>query len=158
MAQKPPPSSAGLRSRFWEKFALDDLNDAEWEALCDGCGRCCLQKLEDQDSGVVHVTDLACAQLDTNNCRCKDYTNRQKIVPDCLNVRPLNDDKLRWLPASCAYRRLAEGRELAQWHPLISGDPNSVHQAGIGMAGRCVSEQLVPLHEWPRRVLDWDDS
>ena len=151
-----PPTATRLR--FWENFALDELNDAEWEALCDGCGRCCLQKLENQDTGEAHTTDLSCSQLDTTTCRCQDYPNRQSIVPDCLTVRPLNEDKLRWLPSSCAYRRLAEGRELAQWHPLISGDANSVHAAGIGMAGRCVSEHTVPLHEWPRRLLDWDNS
>lgn len=151
-------SPTALRARFWENFALDDLNDAEWEALCDGCGRCCLQKLEDEDSGDVHTTDIGCVLLDTSTCRCSNYSNRQTIVPDCLNVRPLDADKLRWLPNSCAYKRLAEGRELANWHPLISGDPQSVHAAGIGMAGRCVSESLVPLHEWPLRLLDWDDN
>ena len=147
-----------LRDRFWENIALDDLNDDEWEALCDGCGRCCLQKLEDEDSGEVHTTDVACSLLDTSNCRCQNYVNRQTIVPDCLNVRPLDADKLRWLPASCAYKRLAEGQKLAQWHPLISGDAQSVHDAGIGMAGRCVSEQLVPLHEWPLRLVDWGET
>jgi len=121
-------SLASVRERFWEKFSLEDLTDTEWEALCDGCGRCCLQKLEDEDTGSV-------------------------LVPDCLNVRPLDEDKLRWLPGSCAYKRLAEGRPLADWHPLISGDPQSVHRAGIGMAGRCVSEQQVPLHEWPHLTL-----
>jgi len=151
-------SLASVRERFWEKFSLEDLTDTEWEALCDGCGRCCLQKLEDEDTGSVHTTDIACSLLDTNSCRCQNYPKRQTLVPDCLNVRPLDEDKLRWLPGSCAYKRLAEGRPLADWHPLISGDPQSVHRAGIGMAGRCVSEQQVPLHEWPLRLLDWGDG
>ena len=150
-------SLASVRERFWEKFSLEDLTDTEWEALCDGCGRCCLQKLEDEDTGSVHTTDISCSLLDTNSCRCQNYPKRQTLVPDCLNVRPLDEDKLRWLPLSCAYKRLAEGRPLADWHPLISGDPQSVHRAGIGMAGRCVSEQQVPLHEWPLRLLDWRD-
>jgi len=151
-------SPTAMRARFWENYALDDLNDAEWEALCDGCGRCCLQKLEDEDTGEVHTTDIACVLLDTSNCRCQNYPNRQSQVPDCLTVRPLTADKLKWLPSSCAYRRLSEGRELADWHPLISGNAQSVHAAGIGMAGRCVSEQTVPLHHWPQRVVNLDDS
>lgn len=151
-------SPATIRKRFWEIHELDELSDAEWEALCDGCGRCCLQKLEDEDTGVVHTTDVACAQLDTETCRCRNYPKRQTLVPDCLNVRPLDADKLKWLPSSCAYKRLAEGRKLADWHPLISGNAQSVHLAGIGMGGRCASESLVSLHEWPRRLIDWDDS
>ena len=151
-------NNVALLDRFWENIALDDLNDDEWEALCDGCGRCCLQKLEDEDTGAVHTTDIACSLLNTDTCRCNNYPKRQTLVPDCLNVRPLNEDKLRWLPLSCAYKRLAEGRSLADWHPLISGDQQSVHLAGIGMAGRCISEEQVPLHEWPRRLLDWSDS
>ncbi len=147
-----------LRPRFWESVHLNDMNDAEWEALCDGCGRCCLQKLEDEDTGAVHTTDVACVLLDTSNCRCTHYAKRQSLVPDCLNVRPLDDDKLRWLPKSCAYRRLSEGRALADWHPLVSDDVNSVHAAGIGMAGRCISETLIPLHELPQRLVEWGDE
>lgn len=146
------------RERFWETVPLGDMNDAEWEALCDGCGRCCLQKLEDEDTGEVHNTDVACVLLDTDTCRCKNYEKRQSLIPDCLNVRPLTADKLRWLPSSCAYKRLAQGRVLAQWHPLISGDSETVHKAGIGMAGRCISEDQVPLHEWPQRLLHWDNE
>jgi len=137
---------------------MDDMNDAEWEALCDGCGRCCLQKLEDSDTGKVFPTDVACELLDTETCRCTNYPDRQTLIPDCLNVRPLDPDKLRWLPSSCAYKRLAEGRGLAEWHPLISGDPQTVHSSGIGMAGRCISERLVPMHELPQRLVDWGDD
>lgn len=147
-----------LRPKFWEHLSLDELNDAEWEALCDGCGRCCLLKLEDEDTSVVHITDVSCVLLDTDTCRCTQYSERKTIVPECLNVRPLDADKLRWLPSSCAYRRLHEGRPLANWHPLISKDPNSVHAAGIGMSGRCVSENLVPVHELPQRLVHWPDE
>ncbi len=147
-----------LRERFWERVALEDMTDTEWEALCDGCGRCCLQKLEDEDTGEVHNTDVACSLLDTGTCRCNNYENRQSIIPDCLNVRPLTADKLRWLPSSCAYQRLSAGRALAPWHPLISGNAESVHEAGIGMSGRCISEDQILLHELPRRLVYWDEE
>lgn len=150
--------SASLRPKFWEHVSLDDMSDAEWEALCDGCGRCCLLKLEDEDTQAVHFTDVCCKLLDTNTCRCTQYAERKTIVPECLNVRPLDADKLRWLPSSCAYRRLHEGRPLADWHPLISQDPNSVHSAGIGVANRCVPENLVPVHELPQRLVQWGDE
>lgn len=153
MTEKPTE----LRPRYWENIPLDAMTDEEWEALCDGCGRCCLQKLEDEETGEVHNTDVACELLDTETCRCTNYSKRQTIVPDCLNIRPLDDDKLRWLPNSCAYKRLSEGRSLASWHPLISGSPDSVHAAGIGMAGRCVSERDVPLSELPFRLVEWHD-
>lgn len=146
-----------LRPRYWEQIPLESMTDAEWEALCDGCGRCCLQKLEDEETGDVYNTDVACELLDTDTCRCTNYPKRQTIVPDCLNIRPLDDDKLRWLPNSCAYKRLSKGRALAAWHPLLSGDPGSVHVAGIGMAGRCVSERDVPVSEFPLRLVEWRD-
>jgi len=109
--------------RFWEHKTLDELDDAEWESLCDGCGRCCLQKLEDEDTGEVHYTDIACK-------------------PECLQVRPLTPEKLNWLPSSCAYVKLSNGEKLADWHPLISGNPDTVRTAGISVAGRCCSEKF----------------
>jgi len=151
-------SDTELRLKFWERVSLDEMNDAEWEALCDGCGRCCLVKLEDEDTLDVHVTDVSCVLLNTTDCRCTQYAKRKTIVPDCLNVRPLDADKLRWLPKSCAYRRLHEGRPLADWHPLISGDAHTVHLEGIGMAGRCIPENLVPIHEIPQRLVHWDEE
>jgi len=145
-------------TRFWEKKSLDSLSDDEWESLCDGCGRCCLQKLEDEDSGEVLYTNIACELLDGETCRCSDYANRFERVVDCLSVRPLTEKKLTWLPPSCAYRRLAEGRSLAPWHPLISGDPDSVHQAGISMTGSSIPESKVALVEFHRHVIrDFDD-
>lgn len=140
--------------RFWEHKTLDELSDAQWESLCDGCGRCCLQKFEDEDNGDVHYTDVACKLLDTNSCHCKHYEDRFSLVPDCLQVRPLDADKLNWLPKSCAYVRLSKGQTLADWHPLISGDPDSVRAAGISVAGRCCSEIDVPIVEWHLHLID----
>lgn len=143
--------------KFWEHKSLDELSDAEWESLCDGCGRCCLHKLEDEDSGEIHYTDVACKLLDTNACQCTHYKNRFEHVPDCLQVRPLDEQKLSWLPASCAYVKLARGLPLADWHPLISGDPASVQAAGIAVGGRCFSEESVPVVEWQQHLIVWAD-
>ncbi len=140
---------------FWEVKSLDELDDAEWESLCDGCGRCCLHKLEDEESGEVHFTDIACRLLNTQNCSCKHYNQRFKHVVDCLSVRPVTEQKLNWLPSTCAYRVLASGGKLANWHPLISGTKESVIAAGISVAGRCVSESDVPVSEWPMHLIEW---
>lgn len=139
--------------KFWEHKSLDQLSDAQWESLCDGCGRCCLNKLEDEDTGEVHFTDIACKLLDTTSCRCKHYENRFKHVPDCLLVRPLDEKKLSWLPSSCAYVKIHRGEPLADWHPLISGDPDSVRQAGISVSGRCFDESTVPFDEWEHHLI-----
>lgn len=134
-------SDANVRHEFWERFTLEELTEAEWEALCDGCGKCCLLKLEDWDTGEVAMTNVACRLLDRETCRCTDYPNRKAKVPDCVIIRPEKIADIRyWLPETCAYRLRAEGQPLADWHPLISGDPKSVHRAGISLAGRLVSE------------------
>lgn len=141
---------------FWETLALDEMSDAEWESLCDGCGRCCLQKLEDEETGDVFYTRIACRLLDDATARCSNYTGRFEHVPDCLSMRPLTDDKSRWLPETCAYRRISEGRGLADWHPLVSGRAESVLEAGIAVAGKTRSEAHVPITEWPDYVIDLD--
>jgi uncharacterized protein len=124
---------------FWEK-PLGELSRAEWEALCDGCGKCCLHKLEDADTGEVHATSVACKLLDTHSARCTHYRGRRAFVPDCIRLSANNVARMTWLPSTCAYRLRSEGKPLADWHPLISGDPESVHRAGISVRGWTISE------------------
>jgi uncharacterized cysteine cluster protein YcgN (CxxCxxCC family) len=140
---------------FWRKKQLEDMSDAEWESLCDGCGRCCLNKIEDIDTGEISWTDVACRLLDGESCRCKDYAKRQGKVPDCVRLTPESVRRLAWLPPSCAYRLVAEGRDLYWWHPLVSGDPDSVHAAGISVRGRTVSETRYGVAELEERIVAW---
>ncbi len=142
---------------FWMTKRLDEMTREEWESLCDGCGRCCLHKLRDEDAGTLSFTNVACRLLDLGTCRCRDYPNRRRAVPDCVSLTAKEVAAIDWLPPSCAYRRLAEGHDLAWWHPLVSGDPETVHRAGVSVAGRAVSErQAGPLEhhivDWPGRM------
>jgi len=140
---------------FWKTTPLEQMSDAQWESLCDGCGRCCLIKLEDEDSGEIAFTNVACRLLDLRRCRCRHYAQRHDMVPDCLVLRPLRAEVLRSLPSTCAYRLLAEGRELLWWHPLVSGDPASVREAGLAVSGGAVSEKFVHPDALHEHVIDW---
>jgi uncharacterized cysteine cluster protein YcgN (CxxCxxCC family) len=141
-----------LRDRFWER-PIYELSREEWEALCDGCGRCCLHKLEDDETGEIAHTNVACKLLDGATARCTDYRHRKAFVPDCLRLTPRLVDKVSWLPESCAYKLRAAGKPLAGWHYLISGDPNTVHREGPGVAGRVVCETRAgPLEH---HIVDW---
>ena len=140
---------------FWERKGLCDMTCEEWESLCDGCGRCCLHKLEDEDTGRVHYTDVACRLLNLKNCRCSNYPQRLEQVPDCVALDSNNLADLAWMPVTCAYRRLAEGRGLAEWHPLISGTRDSVHLAGISISGRAVAESSVAADDMEEHVIRW---
>lgn len=145
---------------FWRRKALEEMTPGEWESLCDGCGRCCLVKLEDEDSGEILFTDVGCTLLDGTSCRCRNYPQRQSIVPDCVRLTPDVVRTLTWLPPTCAYRLVREGSDLYWWHPLVSGDPETVHAAGVSVRGRLsASEDDVSLEDivdyivtWPMRV------
>jgi uncharacterized cysteine cluster protein YcgN (CxxCxxCC family) len=126
---------------FWERKKLAEMSPEEWESLCDGCAKCCLHKLEDIDTGELAFTNVACRLLDIGACRCGNYERRNTLVPDCVVLNPKNVSELVWMPSTCAYRLLAEGKPLAHWHPLVSGDPDSVHRAGISVRSRCISER-----------------
>ncbi len=142
---------------FWNNKSLSEMSAGEWEQLCDGCGRCCLHKLEDVDTGLFFYTNVACRLLDEKSCSCTNYRERLSIVPDCLSLHAGDAGQFEWLPASCAYRRLANGQPLEWWHPLVSGDPESVHRAGISVRGKITSENDVPREQLEDHVIHWID-
>lgn len=150
-----PIDRTGLRPRFWERVPMKKLTPREWEALCDGCGKCCLNKLEDADTGEVVFTRIACRLLDDTTCRCANYDCRKSIVPECVVLTPKNIAEIAyWMPASCAYRLVWEGRPLHDWHPLVSGDPDSVHRAGRSVQGWTIPEFDVPVEDWEDHVIE----
>ena len=156
-----PPAGQGaaageVAAPFWRVKSLEEMNPEEWESLCDGCARCCLVKLEDEDSGEIHFTDIGCTLLDARSCRCRDYPRRSRRVPDCVTLTPTEVRSLGWLPVTCAYRLVADGKDLFPWHPLVSGSPNSVHDAGISVRGRVfASEDDLAQEIWPKRIVTW---
>lgn len=143
-----------LRHKFWER-PLGELSAPEWEALCDGCGKCCLNKLEDEDTGQVVFTSVACRLLDNETCRCAQYDIRLQFVPECIVLKPTNMDDIGYfMPATCAYRLRHEGKALPEWHPLVSGDPDSVHSAKQSVRGWTTPEFEVPEEEWEEYVIE----
>ena len=145
-------------NKFWQSKNLDELTPQEWEALCDGCGRCCLVKLEDEDTGDVYTTSVACSLFDSQPCRCTDYENRFARVPDCLDLDSYQVRKLQWLPATCAYRLRMEGKPLPDWHPLVSGTAQSVIDAGISVANQTFNENDIPQEELGDYLFEWPET
>ena len=148
-----------LSEPFWKIKPLNRMTRQEWESLCDGCALCCLIKLEDEDSGDIYHTDVVCRLLDQQTCRCENYIERSVLVPGCLKLTPVLARRLSWLPETCAYRLLAEGKPLLEWHYLVSGDPEAVHRAGISVRGKAVSENDIQPDDLADHITDpsWKD-
>ena len=141
---------------FWETKSLKEMTPREWESLCDGCGLCCLIRFEDEDTGEIIPTRVHCRLFDSESCACSNYADRKRHVPDCIKLTPQNVATLQWMPLSCAYRRVNEGRGLADWHPLISGDPESVHRAGVSIRGETISEETLEDSDDAIQYAAWD--
>lgn len=142
-------------TEWYNALPLEELNNEQWEALCDGCARCCLHKLEDEDSGEIAYTRVRCRYLDEESCRCSDYERRSVLVPECIHLSPDTAQDLAWLPSTCAYRLRANGEPLASWHPLVSGSRTSVHEAGISIRGRVLSDEYVHPDGYDEHVVHW---
>jgi len=155
ISRRPRIARSGEKEPFWRTKSLDEMNEQEWESLCDGCGRCCLNKLEDWDTGEISWTNVACRLFDDKTCRCGDYPNRHAKVPDCIALTAENVPELTWLPPTCGYRLVAERRDLYWWHRLVSGDPDTVHEAGISARGRTQSEKRISDAELEDHIVAW---
>lgn len=144
-----------MKQPFWKTKSLSEMSKKEWESLCDGCGRCCLNKFEDEETGEIAYTDVACRLLNTKTSKCSNYPERTKFVKDCIALTPKIMPKMNCLPPTCAYKLLYEGKDLYPWHPLVSGRKASVHEAGISVRNRVVSELIVPDDELEDRIVKW---
>jgi len=151
MCRPNPPR----RNEFWRTTSLSNLTQAQWDSLCDGCARCCLHKLEDSETRAVYYTNVACRLLDLETCRCTRYADRTRLVPGCVEVSPKLLEDPYWLPSSCAYRLLAEGRDLPPWHPLVCGDADAVHRASVSVLNKVVGES--EAQDWENHLIDWID-
>ena len=155
MTTKDPIKRDGLSPEFWKHKPLKSLTSEEWEALCDGCGKCCLNKLEDEDTGEVALTRIACRLLDDQSCKCGQYPIRHQFIPDCIVLKPSNiDENAYWMPTTCAYRLLWSGQPLFDWHPLISGNPETVHTANISVRGMTLSEFDINEEDWEDHIIE----
>ena len=155
MTNKDPIKRDGLSPEFWKHKPLKSLTSEEWEALCDGCGKCCLNKLEDEDTGEVALTRIACRLLDDQSCKCGQYPIRHQFIPDCIVLKPSNiDENAYWMPKTCAYRLLWSGQPLFDWHPLISGNPETVHTANVSVRGMTLSEFDINEEDWEDHIIE----
>ena len=155
MTTNDPIKRDGLSPEFWKHKPLKSLTSEEWEALCDGCGKCCLNKLEDEDTGEVALTRIACRLLDDKSCKCGQYPIRHQFIPDCIVLKPSNiDENAYWMPKTCAYRLLWSGQPLFDWHPLISGNPETVHTANISVRGMTLSEFDINEEDWEDHIIE----
>jgi uncharacterized cysteine cluster protein YcgN (CxxCxxCC family) len=142
-------------TEWWHEKSLAELSASEWEALCDGCAKCCLHKLEDEDSGEVHYTKVRCRYLKEQTCRCSDYEKRSTLVPNCIDLRSADWKNIDWLPSTCAYRLRAHGQPLPQWHPLVSGSSETVHFDGVSIRGRAISDEYVHPDGFEEHIVHW---
>jgi len=145
----------GQKTPFWKEKSLGEMSQSEWESLCDNCGKCCCIRLEDEDNGNIYITDVACKLFNPETCKCTDYANRSVKVPDCVTLTPDNVDQLHWMPKTCAYRLVAEGKDLPEYHHLVSGSDDSIHLAGMSVQNAVVSEILVKEEDQPHRIVIW---
>ena len=146
-----------MSAPFWKTTPLTAMTEAQWESLCDGCGKCCLIGLEDEDTGEIYLTDVACKLFDGKSCRCSNYAQRKEIVPDCVKLTPDTIADLTWLPKTCAYRLVSLGQDLAWWHPLVSGDPETVHAANVSVRGKTRPERNQKVRQLMKRITQWPD-
>ena len=146
------------RLPFWKTKTLDEMTRKEWESLCDGCAKCCLVKFEDEETGALAYTNLHCKLLDGNTCQCSDYKNRKKYVPDCVKLTPASVAAVDWLPDSCAYRLVQDGKDLPDWHHLVCGDRNRIHEEGHSVRGRTISEEGISEEDQEDYIIDWEGS
>jgi len=146
------------RLNFWEELSLEEMSKKQWEMLCDGCGLCCLHKFEDEYTSKIFFTDVVCQYIEEETCKCKHYESRNEYVPDCLNIKPDWGAKFNWLPSSCAYRLLYEKKSLHDWHPLVSGQRDSVHMAGISVRGRAFSDADISDEDIFSHIIEWVES
>ena len=142
------------QTKFWQTKGLHEMSREEWESLCDGCAKCCLHKLQDEETGDVYYTKVVCRYMD-KQCRCTEYQRRNDLVPNCVWLRPEDVEDFFWLPSTCAYRLVAENKPLKDWHPLVSGDPESVHRAGVSIQGRALSEDYVHPEGMEEHIIHW---
>ena len=143
---------------FWKTKTLEQMTPEEWESVCDGCAKCCLLKLEDEDSGDIAYTRLHCRLLDGETCRCTNYPERKKHIPDCVTLTPKTVSQIKWMPDTCAYKLLLSGQPLPSYHHLVCGDKNAIHQAGHSIRGRTVNEDQVLEDDQIDWIIDWDGN